>query len=160
MEVNLIKILSLAKRFNLHLIIVIVHPLHLSGMPSYLDVSNAVLKLPITTRALESVQHAQMNIPIILILINVSIKTVNQDKFTIKLQKHVKYLQKNLIKLLIHYVQLISHFGINLHYLVLDAQSISLFLMVHRKTVKPARKIPHMIHLEISVQYNVDKVYN
>lgn len=160
MEANLMKILSLVKRFNLPLIIVFAHHLHLSGIPNYLDVSNVVLILLITTRAQESVQHAQMNILIILILINVYIKTVNQDKFTIKLQKHAKYLEKNLIKLLIHYAQLISHFGINLHYLVLDVQSIALILMVHRKTVKPVHQIPHMIHLEISVQYSVDKVFN
>jgi hypothetical protein len=87
-------------------------------MLSYLDVSNAVLILLITTRVQESVQHVQINILIILILINASIKAVNQEKFTIQLQKHVKFLQKNLIKLLIHYAQLISPFGIDLHYLL------------------------------------------
>lgn len=151
MGASLIKILSLVKRFNLHLIIVFVHHLRLSGMPNYLDASNAALILRITTRAQASAQHAQMNTLIILILINVCIETVSQDKFTIKLQKHVKHLPKNLIKVRIHYVQLISHFGINLHYLVLDAQSITLFLIVHRKTVKPVHQIPHTIQLEISV---------
>lgn len=160
MEANLIKTLSHVKRFNLPLIIVSVHHLHLSGMLSYLDASNVVLILLITTRAQENVQHVQINILIILILINASIKAVNQEKFTIQLQKHVKFLQKNLIKLLILYAQLISPFGIDLHYLVLDVRSIALFLMVHRKTVKHVHKIPHTIHLEISVLYSVDKVYN
>jgi len=93
LEVNLIKTLSLARRFNLPSIIVFARPLHLSGMLSYLDASNAALILLITTRAQESVQHAQMSILIILILINVCIKTANLDKSTIKLQKHAKYPQ-------------------------------------------------------------------